>query len=292
MSIKICVITPVSHLNIYGAMGEMDMALSHLILENGGDNPYTRYYKMQSESGRFITQDNSAFELEEQGKGLNPDLVLDAAELIKPSEVIATDVLFDGEATIQSTRAFIDRIKERDLLGKYQIMAVPQGKSIDEWFACFETLLSMPEVDTIGLSKLAIPMSWLGEKESAGNCARSRLMCCDHLHGYLKRRGDWPAIYGYQGKPFHLLGGDNWTAWEMQEHIKRGHDFIRSNDSSCAVWYGRHRHTFSQEGKIQDIILDKPDLENDNPTTEKVLSTIEVRAAIMENVALWHRACK
>lgn len=284
MSIKICVITPISHLQVYSGLGEMDMSLTHLIAEDpSGD--YAKHYKEQREKGRFVILDNSAFELEQQGKGLDPDIVLDAAVVTNPSEVIATDVLFDGEATVQSTQRFIERMRDRGVLGKYRVMAVPQGRTQEEWKKCFEKLFYMEGVNTIGLSKLSVPMSWLGEKESNGNCATARLECAAWIKS---------ECYPLQmsGAEIHLLGGDNWTIYEMQEHIKRGHTFIRSNDSSCAVWYGRYRRTFNEEGKIPQIIMGKPDLENQDPATEKVLSTIEVRAAIMENIARWHKACK
>lgn len=292
MSIQICVITPTSHLKVYGALGEMDMSLSHLVLEDPTGS-YARYYKEQRERGRFVILDNSAFELEQQGKGLDPDPVLDAAEITNPSEVIATDCLFDGPATIQSTKRFISRMRERGVLGRYKVMGVVQGRSRDEWLTCLSVLMDMPEVNTIGLSKLSVPMSFLGEKESDGCVARSRIECTktiDRCYNDPFATWDSGEPKRLKEKDFHLLGGDNWTVWEMEQQVQ--YPWIRSNDSSCAVWYGRFRRTFNDEGKIEHIITDKPDLENRDVGTEKQLSTTEVRAAIMENIARWHKVCK
>ena len=302
MSIKICVITPISHLEVFGALGEMDMSLSHLVLENP-NGPYATYYKQQREKGRFVILDNSAFELEQQGRGLDPDPVLDAAEITNPTEVIATDCLFDGVATLESTERFIARMKERKVLGKYKVMAVAQGKTEQEWWACFSRLLYLPDVDTIGLSKLAVPQSFLGERESPGCVARSRLICTRQIaQGFSVPRSIYPLIglngqqvesIGYNlayGKVLHLLGGDNWTPWEMQQ--QKRYPWIRSNDSSAAVWYGKYCKVFSEEGKIEDIITEKPDLENKDWYTEQRLATPEVQTLILKNIIYWHMACK
>jgi hypothetical protein len=277
MSIKICVITPISHLAEYGSLGEMDMSLTHMIIENP-KGAYVRYCREQREKGRFVILDNSAFEMEQQGKGLDPDPVLDAALLIDPSEVIATDVLFQGEATVASTKYFIERMKARGVLGKYQVMAVPQGRNMEEWWDCLEKILAIPKVDTIGLSKLSVPVSYFGEKESSGNCARSRIMVTEMMDKRLRK--------GL--KPVHLLGGDNWTPWEMKQQVT--YPWIRSNDSSCAVWYGMHNRTFNEEGKIDEIITKKPDLENEDPNTADELDLQTTQ--ILENIVHWHMACK
>lgn len=294
MSIKICVITPISHLE-YSSLGEMDMSLTHLIAEDpGGD--YARYYREQSDKGRFVILDNSAFELEQLGKGMDPDVVLDAAKVTNPSEVIATDTVLDGPATVESTKHFIERMKARGELGKYRVMAVPQGKTKEEWRSCFEKLFEIEEVDTIGLSKLSVPISWLGEKESSGNCARARLQCAEYIASELVAWGCYDEKGYWYNKPFHLLGGDNWTPWEMKQHIEKRHTFIRSNDSSCAVWYGAHGKVYDDEGKINDIIMEKPDLENERPETAEMLyrqdNLIDAPRCIVENIARWHMACK
>ena len=292
MSIKLCVITPISHLDTFESLGEMSMILSHLVLKNGGDNPYTNYYKRQREKGRFIILDNGAFECEAQGVGVGIDACLDAAEIIQPNEVIAEDVLFDGERTIESTKRFIDRMDQRGMLGKYKVMAVVQGHTMDEWFVCFNELMHIKEVDTIGLSKLSVPVSFLGEKESSGCVARSRLECTKMINRILG-----PSICfanldpsSPMGKRFHLLGGDNWLPWEIKQQTQ--YPWIRSNDSSAAVWYGRNGLTFDEDGKIRDIILDKPDLENKDNDTEDALNKVGAQADILENIIRWHMAAK
>lgn len=286
MNIKLCVITPISHLTEYGSMGEMDMSLTHLIIGDKAKAEYINYYREQARKDRFVLLDNSAFEMEQQGRGLDPDAVLDAAEIIDPSEIIATDVLFDGPATYASTLHFIERMRARGVLAEYKLMAVPQGRTKEEWTECFEKLTDLEEVDTIGLSKLSVPMSFLGNKNTSGNCAVGRLRCTEYIEEH------YP--FAISSKEFHLLGGDNWTPWEIKQQTARG--WIRSNDSSCAVWYGMHGKTFDEEGKIDNIIMEKPDLENENPETAARLNGnnpfIDVPQMIYRNIATWHMFSK
>lgn len=289
MAIKVCVIASTSHLFVYPELGDMDMSLSHLILQ---DEAYAGYYREQSNKGRYVLLDNSAFELEQQGKGLDPDPVLDAAEITNPSEVIATDVLFKGQETLESTREFIEAMKRRDLIGRYKVMGVAQGRTQDEWLECLEGLLNMPEINVIGLSKLSVPMSFLGEKESSGNVARARLECTRKI----QKRIDTARVLNRAVLPFqrlgrdvqvHLLGADNWCVYEMRQQVK--YPWIRSNDSSCAVWYGSYGDVYDKEGKIENIRLDKPDLENSN---EYVRDRIDKNdRLIKENIRLWKEAC-
>jgi len=49
---------------------------------------------------------------------------------------------------------------------------------------------------------------------------------------------------------------------------------------------------FNEEGKIEDIILDKPDLENHEDGTVFQLENYHNQIAILQNIALWHKASK
>lgn len=282
MSIKICVITPVSHLARYSVLGDFHMALSHLVLEDNGNNDYARFYKKQTELGVHTFLDNSLFELEQRGIGLGPDAVFKAADIINPQTVIATDVLFEGKSTVSSTQEFISYMKKRGTFGMYRIMAVPQGRTEGEWLDCLVRICEMP-VDIIGFSKLSIPISFLGNKEGSGCVARSRVKCVASII-----ENDLERLLTKSNKKVHLLGGDNWTVWEMLQ--LKGYPWIASNDSSCAVWYGSQNMIYDRTGKIQEIILEKPDLENKDNVTQYNLTRFS--DSILENIIKWHRASK
>jgi hypothetical protein len=287
MSIKICVISPISHLETYSPLGDIDMSLAHLVLENRGDNPYARYYRKQKEKGRFICLDNSLFELQKQGVGVGIDAVLEAAKITNPSEIIAEDVLYSSNDTIESTKEFIKTMKNRGMFGSYQIMGVVQGRTKEEWWKCFKDLTQLP-INTIGLSKLSVPMAFLGVTAEEGCVARARLECTKLIEQEYGCQAVSNSIAN--GKQIHLLGGDNWAVWEMTQQKK--YSWVRSNDSSCAVWYGRHGLVFNEKGKIDSFLREAPDLENYNPETSEALSNVQVQSCIYQNIAKWHLATK
>lgn len=212
--IDIAVIASLAHLDDIAAHGTIDMALTHLALRHPR---YARYYAARAAAGRTVILDNSAYEL---GTGMGAEPVMTAARLTSASEVICTDVPYDGPATIAATRRFLTQAT--DLPGTIQLMAVPQGSTRDEWLACYDTLTALPGVHSIGVSKLSVPRCWNDD------LAAARLACVAELH----RQGTPP-------KPLHLLGGDGCLPAELHAHLDRGHQAVRSNDSSAAFWYAR-----------------------------------------------------
>ncbi|KKL65796.1 hypothetical protein LCGC14_2151410 [marine sediment metagenome] len=97
-------------------------------------------------------------------------------------------------------------------------MGVPQGRTIDEWLHCLESMLKIPEIKVIGLSKLSIPIIMQNELTPA------RLVLCN----LIKR------LYNTEKIEWHCLGGSNLILKELIEQ----ETFIRSMDSSAPFWYG------------------------------------------------------
>lgn len=238
--IDIAVIAGVPHLQALSARGTIDMALTHLVLTQP---TYAAYHRDRSQAGIRVLLDNSAYELEaDTGQGLSAGPVLQAANLIAASVVICQDVLYDGPATVAATRRFIAQAAG----GPYQLMAVPQGRTRNEWLVCLDQLVQLPQIDLIGLSKLSVPRSFNAP------VAEARLECLTTLveHGL--------------DKPVHLLGGDRSLPWELAEHRRRGHDrHISGNDSSYAFWYAATGIPIdATTGRAATDAPDKPDLEH------------------------------
>jgi len=273
MSIKVCIISPASHLEQFSSLGDCEMSLSHLVVQDAGfhhsdyvKQNYVKYYKQKAAEGKWVILDNSAYEIgrlesnNATGRGLGPDIVLKAAEIIKPSIVIAQDVLCDRDATLESTKDFIKYVKQKGLLGNFKLMGVAQGKTEDQWLKSYHDMMNLKEIDQIGFSKIAVPLSFGANQSSDGCVSMARIRCTRLVE----------AIYGNLAKDAHLLGGDNWLPWELNQ--QKVHKWIFSNDSSAAVWYGGHKKQYSEEGKIKDIIVIKPDLENNNSDTVDLLN--------------------
>jgi len=288
---KICIIAPVLSLEKYSNLGDCEMALTHLIVDNPAFSfpkklreQYINYFKKKSQEGKWLILDNSAYEigkLEEKsasGKGLAPELVMQAAELIEPSIVIAQDVLCDREATLESTKSFIKFVKDKGLYGKFQIMGVAQGKNKEQWLESFNDLMNIPEINQIGLSKISVPLCFGDNQHTSGCVSNARLKCTKEISDL------W-----HQPKKVHLLGGDNMLPWELSQQKK--YDWIYSNDSSACFWYGAHGWQFDPvSGSVEKIITAKPDLENAaNCTAAKSYLN---RDLILHNISILHKMSK
>lgn len=218
MRIDVAVIASLPHLHDLAVCGSIDMALSHLALRYPA---YAAHHAARAAAGGTVILDNSAYELaESRGCGLDVGPVLTAAALVGATDVVCTDVPYDCHATITATSRFLARaVQTTDGL---RFMAVPQGSTRAEWLACYDALIAMPGVHSIGISKLSVPRCW-----NAG-IAAARLACVAELHQHAR-----------PPRPLHLLGGDGCLPAELRAHRQRGHAAVRSCDSSAAFWYAR-----------------------------------------------------
>ena len=130
------------------------MLLTHLV------EKYPEYVRLANNHPRtYKILDNSLIEL---GGALSMERLIQAADAIGADEIILPDVFKDGKATIESTKEAIDWLKERNLLGRYKLMAVAHGNNKDEWKECFDILDEIPEIDVIGIPK--VTSTWLEER--------------------------------------------------------------------------------------------------------------------------------
>jgi hypothetical protein len=254
--IDVAVIASIPHLGRLSALGSIDMALTHLVL---GHPAYAEYFRSRSRAGVQVILDNSAYELQEStGAGMSATPVLQAAERIGAHVVVCQDVLFDGPATISATRQFLEEAhKHSEGAAPYKFMAVPQGRTRQEWMSCYEQLVALPGIDVIGLSKLSVPRCF------EAPVAEARLECAAAL---LAR--DAP-------KAFHLLGGDRSLPWELARHHGMGHDEaqnggVHSNDSSFAFWYAAMDISVDSGGRAHREAESKPDLVAATLTDERL----------------------
>lgn len=229
--------------------GTMEMALTHLVLKHEG---YTERLQGRRQDGVFVLLDNSVFEL---GKSMSSQAIIEAAQLINPSEVVCPDVLYKGDATVAATRTFISE-KGRELMRinpRVTIMGVPQGSSRLEWLTCAEDLSKL--VDTVGLSKISIP-------ECFGKPGEPLVVTRRRALEALCRQTSW----GTRTTPgwAHLLGGD----WSLGLEIAgyTNDQRVRSCDSSLAWWYGMHGIGLSDkllpmQGRVFTSLTTRPELE-------------------------------
>lgn len=202
------------------------------------DKKYQKYFKKMKKKGRFTLLDNSVYL--RKGTPIETDVLVDIAKDLQPDEIVAPDVYYDWEKTLENIKKFSPMIK-KELKG-IRVMGVPQGSTFAEWLMCYHFMLEEKIVDTIG-----IPMRLAFGKQIDNHRAR--------LKG---RRGvieflEWDNRLEKKIS-YHTLGLAN--PIELELFSKK--PWIRSNDSSMAVKYGLKGEKFTDKGLRQkkEIILD------------------------------------
>jgi hypothetical protein len=267
LKIDICMITSTPHLESHASLGDRHLCLAHMVHK---DEQYAEFY---FNSSKYLIMDNSAFEFEEEGRGVPQDLVLDAAKLVDPDEICAIDILFNGPDTVASVKDFMKYVHKKDpyRYDSTRFMAIPQGESEDEWLECYEKLVQLEDIDVIGFSKLSVPESFHGNHHDSGNCSRGRIKCIDFLHEHKMT----PDVFG---KEMHLLGSDNVGVNELQYYYDRDYKFIRSNDTSMPFVYGYTGNEI-HDGYVDEIVMEKLDF-------NKVLTEDELKS-VDHNFTAW-----
>lgn len=207
---KVAIIAPIPNLVLTRA-GSMHLVLAHLVKHH---HFYEQFYCREK---KFKTLDNGAFE--NGGVPLSIEEIVQIAARINADEIVLPDTMYSGKETAAQVKKAIDYLKEKNLLSKYKLMAVVQGKTEPEWLECFEELHNIKEINTIAINKLSTPLVF------GGSTTDSRLLVTKLLELHNK----------HTGKEYHLLGGSH----EIIKEIKNQPKWVRSIDSSAPIEYGR-----------------------------------------------------
>ena len=209
------VISPVSNLEPM-KLGDRIFVLAHLWVQFP---EYREFILQRKAEGAFITLDNSAAER----ALVTEDVLIQVCKELMPNEVIAPDVLFDMHKTIENAMFFYVRMVKEELADKIDIFFCPQGATKEEWLHAYEWAIDESWINTIGLSKIAVPNAWLSDdhfsnlrsfKEDQG-IKEARHMA----YNYLKERD-------MLKKPIHCLGQGDPTEFAYYDH-----PMMRSTDS-------------------------------------------------------------
>lgn len=209
------VIPPLSRLDLI-AEGDRVFVLAQLWKRSAEYRDAVRSYQQQ---GKWITLDNGAGD---HDTTTTQEELIEITEDLMPNEVIPLDVLFNYDATMYNLNQFILMMEERDLLGKVEIFACPQGKTKEEWLQCYYDMRDNQYVNTLGFSKITVPYVFTGASDDQG-IMEGRHLCYDEL-----------KAEGKITKPIHCLG-----AGDPREFLHyMGDPLMRSTDSCFSIWAG------------------------------------------------------
>lgn len=224
------VISPLSNLEPM-RLGDRIFVLAHLWVQSAEYRNFI-FDLIDEDLERWITLDNSAAER----ALVTEDILIQVVKDLAPSEVIAPDVLFDKDATIQNAIKFRDRMEAEELLDCTDIFFCPQGKTKEDWLEAYEWGLKQDWISTIGFSKIAVPNAWMSD---------------DHFSNLRSYQDDQfikearHAAYDYLKeknlllKPIHCLGQGDPTEFAYYDHPA-----MRSTDSVFPILAAAHGQDF------------------------------------------------
>lgn len=216
MDRRVAIISPVALLEKYST--DFHLVLTQYYLKS---HQYRDFCLRRSAMGDFIVLDNGAAELKAAVEGLD---MMDVVEELLPDIVVAPDIIYDRDRTIDRTEAFLKEYKYGLGILGVMVMAVPQGADSEEWYECYTLFNADSRVDWLGISMFYTPK-------------------------FNKRLEVLERIAPTVRKPCHLLGlWDN--PYDLLE--ERKFDFVHSVDTAkpleyaieglaLADWSG-HRH--------------------------------------------------
>jgi len=141
---KIAHIGPISQLDLVEEYSDFFLAEAEFVLKS---EVLTSFYRRMSESNHLVILDNGIWYA---GDPLPTADLVEAAERIKATFIMAPDKIDDYKVTAQRTEEFISET----LFPRSQIIGVIQGSSMEEKFRCIDHFcelglrLSLPANDT------------------------------------------------------------------------------------------------------------------------------------------------
>lgn len=246
---------------------DFDYCLVHICEE---DEEYLNFYIQQVQKGREVWLDNSIFE---KGKAVDSEELAKWANIIKPTYVIAPDVLHDGPGTLANLKEF---------LGHYishtsKVVGVAQGRTEKEFVDCFGQMLHNPLVDIIALPyDIKVYDQYLNTTtQNRFVLARQRMI--DRLIV------EFDNIYEV---PVHLLGCSNPIEFKHYSDNYDKYSFIKSVDTSSPVIHGVYgQRIYLESGllceKIKDLLADNLDRQLNPAQYELVMDNIKMFKKIL-----------
>jgi len=140
---KVGFIVPVKYLRL-SLESDFHLILPHIVEEYP---EYGKFYKKRIKAGDFVMLDNSTFEL---GRPIDIEKQREIAYKLQVNEVVLPDFLGDSNKTLKNIEKTLSTIYTNK---DFSIAGVSQGKSFKSYINCFQQLIKIKEINTIGMPR-------------------------------------------------------------------------------------------------------------------------------------------
>jgi hypothetical protein len=133
-----------------GHLGPTHLLLAHDIVVEENQKIYEQVFRDNHNTFDHVVLDNSVVEL---GDAQIDDVIKKAGELTLPTCVVLPDVQMDGPATLRASQEGYIRWQRTFPKELQNYMMVPQGKTLEEFVACAEEFVDVPNINYWGVPR-------------------------------------------------------------------------------------------------------------------------------------------
>ena len=186
------------------------------------DREYAEFFLERRVAGDDVMLDQGAAEL---GAAIDEELIMKVTEELRPTIVVAPDVIHNGFETVLRTGTFIEKYEAQLRSWGVEIMAVPQGENPAIYLECFMLFNTSPKIDWLGISKF-------------------------HPVGFKSRAKLLASLEEFVTKPCHLLGVGGLVSDLVEE---RKFEFAKSTDTAKAIKLALQGLTLAEGDKRKPV---------------------------------------
>lgn len=239
---RLAFIVPTAYVKKFARYNSIELAEAQICYDN---KDYFEYFVQRQKDGAHVILDNSP----RIKQDITIEEYLELAYVMKPAEIIATDIARESLQSVQETIHFMDLAEKFGIRSKgIKIMGVIQGRSFEEWVLMYQSLDRLIGVDSIGFPRplddfegFEFPSSWFERAFRRNKVTRARKMAMARV-GLIQALDKKKVINRF--RPHHLLGLTDGIELKWQKI----NGFLRSNDSSSAFYHGAQGIRYTSAG--------------------------------------------
>jgi hypothetical protein len=186
VSVRLCNIVPISLLKAILANAESHhLVLADLVVENA---KYLHYYTRRRDNGDFIILDSMAFE---NNQSSTISVMTEAVRLLRPNEIVLTDIVDDPRGSMQLTKLCAHQLLSSGVIdvADTSFMAVPHGKTVEEFVNNARELSQIQNVKTIGVQEEIEDLYGISRLQMV-RMVKRMVPCYIHLNGVTEELED------------------------------------------------------------------------------------------------------
>lgn len=237
---KLAIIAPPSQESLIETR-DYFLCLASVCLQN---KEYQDFYTRKAHEGAHVILDNGAAE----GGTVDDETLVRVALEMRPTEVVAPDIMQEPVESLRRSRHFITQYGEELQAVMIEVMFVPQGKNLAEWLWAYGMFRHYYWCDTSDQFSI---VRTIGVPKNCDNMSDgTRLDVLTGLEASIKLETDYYKN-GSAPYDFHLLGAPQYL--QDIKHVALKHPWVRGIDTIVPIQWAYEDQQIEPTSERHDI---------------------------------------